>query len=230
MDHVSRPLIALLLGTVAVFALWIVALKPSTSGGGAGSKPGAYVSAIAKAHQAVALSAAASVARGGTVAASPSAHPAAAAQTSAITHTPAAAQSSHPTAKATHPASTIFKTGTTWPAQRTSTSGPARRASAVARALKKNETVALLFYNAAGTDDRAVRRELAAVPAHRGRVLSVAVPLNELARYGVVTNQVMVNVSPTLVLIDKGHQASTIVGFADRFEIAQRVADALAAP
>jgi hypothetical protein len=30
MDSVSRPLIALLLGTVAFFALWLVALKPST--------------------------------------------------------------------------------------------------------------------------------------------------------------------------------------------------------
>jgi hypothetical protein len=38
---------------------------------------------------------------------------------------------------------------------------------------------------------------------------------------------VPVQVSPTLVLIDKARQASTIVGFADRFEIAQRVADAL---
>jgi hypothetical protein len=44
----------------------------------------------------------------------------------------------------------------------------------------------------------------------------------------VVTNQVPVNESPTLVLIDAQRHASTIVGFADRFEIAHRVADALA--
>jgi hypothetical protein len=52
--------------------------------------------------------------------------------------------------------------------------------------------------------------------------------VSELARYAVVSNQVPVSFSPTLVLIDRSGQASTIVGFADRFEIAQRVADALA--
>ncbi len=234
MDHVSRPLIALLVGTVAFFALWLVALKPS--GGGAGSqKPGVYVSAIAKAHQAVAVSAAASVAHGGTVV--PSARPAAAGATA---HTPATATATtpvtastpataHAPATANHPATTIFKTGTAWRAQRPSASAADRRASAVARAIQANKTLALLFYNAAGADDRAVRQELAAVPAHRGRVLRLAVPLNELARYAVVTNQVRVNGSPTLVVIDGAHHATTIVGFADRFEIAQLVADALAA-
>ena len=229
MDHVSRPLIALLVGTVAFFALWLVALKPS--GGGAGSqKPGVYVSAIAKAHQAVAVSAAASAAHGGTVI--PSARPATAGATA---HTPATATTpahtpatAHAPATANHPATTIFKTGTAWRTQHPSGSAAVRRASAVARAIEANKTLALLFYNAAGADDRAVRQELAAVPAHRGRVLRLAVPLNELARYAVVTNQVRVNGSPTLVVIDGAHHATTIVGFADRFEIAQLVADALA--
>ena len=36
--------------------------------------------------------------------------------------------------------------------------------------------------------------------------------------------------SPTLVLIDRARQATTIVGFTDRYEIAQRVADTLAVP
>ena len=60
-------------------------------------------------------------------------------------------------------------------------------------------------------------------------VVKLAVPLSELARYPVVTTQVPVSESPTLVLIDRAQQATTIVGFADRFEIAQRVDDALAA-
>jgi len=226
MDHVSRPLIALLAGTVAFFAIWLVALKPS--GGGAGSqKPGVYVSPIAKAHRAVAASAAASVAHGGTVI--PSARPGA----RATTTTPAAATSAAsvhaPTPTTKHPASRIFKTGSTWPAHRPRASAADRRARSVARAIQANKTLALLFYNAAGADDRAVRQELDAVPAHRGRVLRLAVPLSELARYAVVTNQVRVTGSPTLVVIDRAHHAGTIVGFADRFEISQLVADALAA-
>jgi hypothetical protein len=97
----------------------------------------------------------------------------------------------------------------------------------VARALAVGKVLALLFYNPAATDDRAVRQELAAVPAHAGRVLKLALPLSQLASYSTVTQQVPVTVSPTLVLVDHQRQASTIVGFADRFEIAQRVADAL---
>jgi hypothetical protein len=86
----------------------------------------------------------------------------------------------------------------------------------------------MLFYNPAGADDRAVRQELAAVPTERGRVVKLAVPLADLSRYSVVTSHVAVNESPTLVLIAGTHSATTIVGFADRFEIAQRVTDALA--
>ena len=53
----SRSLIALLIGTVAFFALWVVALKPGSSKTGSGSQGlGQYQSAINKAHQAVATS------------------------------------------------------------------------------------------------------------------------------------------------------------------------------
>ena len=57
MDNVSRPLIALLVGSVAFLALWLVALKPSSSSttGNSGGL-GQYQSAINKAHQAAATS------------------------------------------------------------------------------------------------------------------------------------------------------------------------------
>jgi hypothetical protein len=105
-----------------------------------------------------------------------------------------------------------------------------QRLDVVGRALKANKVVALLFYNPLAADDKAVKAELALVPVHGGRVVKLAVPLSELARYTVVTNQVPVSVSPTLVLIDPDQQAATIVGFSDRFEIAQRVSDALRVP
>jgi hypothetical protein len=232
MDSVSRPLIALLLGTVAVFAVWLVALKPSSSTGGAGaSGPGVYASAIAKAHAAVATSAAASVAHGGTVVTAAPTPPAAAG-----TPRPVASTATQPvlgthSGAGTHPMTSARTRSTTTVAQprrRASASTAASRINAVTRALKANKTIALLFYNPAAADDRAVRQELAAVPAYGSRVVKLAVPLAELAHYAVVTDQVTVNASPTLVLIDGTHRASTLVGFADRFEIAQRVTDALA--
>ena len=208
MDNVSRPLIALLVGTVAFFALWIVALKPSSSTS-TGSKPGvgAYQSAIDKAHQAVTVADNASVAHGGAVAKGPSRTTAP--STSSVVSKPAAVKPAKPVA--TH-----------------ASKATRHRLDAVSRALVAKRVVALLFYNPAATDDRAVKTELAGVPTRGKRVVKLAVPIGELARYPVVTNQVPVNESPTLVLIDAQRHASSIVGFADRFEIAHRVADALA--
>lgn len=167
MDNVSRPLIALLGATVAFFALWIVALKPSSPASGT---------------------------------LSPSAPPAAASASSLKTK-PADAAASHTQAD---------------------------RVARVNSALEHHRVVVLLFYNPAGSDDRAVRRELASVPTHHGRVLKLAVPIVQLARYPVVSTQVPVTESPTLVLVDSQRQASKIEGFTDRFEIAGRVDQALA--
>jgi hypothetical protein len=193
MGHVSRPLVGLLVATAAFFALWVVALKPSSSGG---EQPaGTYQSAITQAHQAVATSDAASASAGGTVA------------TTAAGATPQ-----------TPPA----------PAAAKKISATGARLNIVSQALRAHKVLALLFYNPAATDDRAVKQELKTVPTRGRRVVKLAAPVSELARYAVVSNQVPVSFSPTLVLIDRSGSASTIAGFADRFEIAQRVADALA--
>ena len=61
-------------------------------------------------------------------------------------------------------------------------------------------------------------------------MVKLEVPLSEAGRYTFITQHVQLQSSPTLLLIDRAKQATAIVGFADRFEIAQRVADALAAP
>jgi hypothetical protein len=222
MTHVSRPLIAILLGTVVFFAVWTVALKPHSStsgGGGSSSGVGSYQSAIDKAHQAVTTSAKASVAHGGTL------------PPSATTSTTAAP------ATTTHAASAAATTQATTATAMTSAAPTATPVSAAQQGLGTTESaldtgkvVALLFYNPAGADDRAVRQELAAVPTNGNEVVKLAVPLSEAGKYTFITANVQLDSSPTLVLIDRAKQATTIVGFADRYEIAQRVADTLAAP
>lgn len=104
-----------------------------------------------------------------------------------------------------------------------------RRSADVTSALRADKVVALLFYNAAGADDQADLKELSAVPTHKGKVVTVAVPLSELSRYSEVTGQVPVQGSPTFVVIDGKHRASTLVGFADQLELNQLVAGAVAA-
>ncbi len=216
MGNVPRPLIGLLVATVAFFALWIVALKPSSnSTGGATKGLGAYQSAINAAHAAVATSKRAAAAADGTDASTSSVAPA----------------SSQP-APRTRIASTASTASRHSSAARVSVNSAAAAASrqqvsTVERALASGKVLALLFYNPAGADDQAVRQELSAVPTHSGKVVKLAVPISQLASYPVVTSQVPVMSSPTLVLIDRSRQAWTIVGFSDRYEISQRVADAL---
>lgn len=216
MDNVSRPLIALLVGSVAFFALWLIALKPSSSSSGGSQGLGQYQSAINKAHQVVAASNSASGAHGASSGTKPatSAKPAATPVVKSTSTTPSTAATSSAARSAQRAAQQSL--------------AAKHRLDMVTLALVHKRVLALLFYNPASADDRAVKQELAAVPTHGRKVLKLAVPLTELARYTVVTTQVPVTGSPTLVLIDSGGRAATLVGFADRFEIAQRVTDALA--
>jgi hypothetical protein len=214
MTHVSRPLIGLLVGTVAFFALWLVALKPSSSSNG-GSKPlGQYQPAVDQARKAVATANAASLVHGGSIPGLSSSTGTTATPTPAAPATPSQAVT-NPSSRKPSSASSSAKSTTA-----------SQRRTVVDQALKDHKVLALLFFNPAGADDRAVDQELNAVQPS-GRLVKLAVPLQELASYSVVTNQVPVDISPTLVLINPRQQASEIVGFADRFEISHRVSDAL---
>jgi hypothetical protein len=210
MASLPKPLIGLLVASVAFFALYTVALKPSSSGSnGSANSPTApvYQSAIAKAHQAVTTSAQASVAHGGTV--STTSAPA--------THT-TAAPSTHATVapKAAHAAKPVA-------------AKPSRATSvkSVLAAISAHKTVALLFFNPAAADDKAVKQELAGLSTHKGAVAKFAVPVSRLSEFGSLTARVPVNATPTLILIDKQGQASSLVGFADRFELSHRISGAL---
>lgn len=103
----------------------------------------------------------------------------------------------------------------------------ADRLGAVERALARGKVLALLFYNPSGADDQAVKQELASLTTAGGMVFKLAIPLAEASSYAQLTNEVPVNFSPTLVIIDRARQAQEIVGFADTFEIIQRLNDAL---
>jgi hypothetical protein len=210
MTQVSRPLIALLLGTVLFFAVWLVALKGGSSSSSSRGL-GQYQPAIGAARTAVKV-ASGDAARAADASASAGAR--AATTTAAPTPNPAATTSA---SNAVAPKVAVHHLA-----------DAAQRLGVVDHALQRDKVIALLFYNPAAADDQAVKHELSFVPVHRGRVVKLTVPLAELGNYTVVTNQVLVGASPTLVVIDRHHQASTIIGFADRFEIAGRVSDALA--
>jgi hypothetical protein len=252
--HVSRPLVALLVGTVLFFALWLVALKPSSGGSANGGTPsgpgglGQYQSAVNEAKNSVKQQNAQSATAGnipGTSTASnaasttpatstpapttPAATPATTAGTAAHAAVRAHAKVHAVTHAKTHAVTHAKTHAVTHAEAAANVSGPRHRYNVIATALREHKVLAVLFYNPAGADDQVVRHELASIPTYRGQVVKLIVPVAELSRYTTITTQVMVSTTPTLVLIGRDRQASTITGFASQFELATRVANAVAA-
>lgn len=217
MGTLPKPLIGLLLGTVAFFAIWMVALKPhSSSSGGSQGGVGQYQPAINKAHQAVTTSNQANAKLGAPTATT-------SATTTPATKTQATTASAKPVTKPVAKAAPATK-----PTVQSESAAAKTAAQTVGTAIKAGKVVAILFYNDAAADDRAVKSELAAIPTHGGKVVKVAVPVSQLIQFSSLAQTVDVNTAPELVLIDRTRQASTLVGYADSVEIAQRINDALA--
>jgi hypothetical protein len=218
MATVPRPLLALLVLVVAFFAAWTLVLKPHAASDTASAPQ--VVQRVSPA-QPQATGHATAPAAGGAAGSRTATHK------PTTTAKPAPATEAHPgvrTAKAkAHAPRRTGRPAFSEPAT------PQGRVRALELALQANKVVALLFYNPAGSDDLADYHALTAIPADGGRVVRLAVPIGEIARYGVVTQQVAVTGSPTLVVIDSHHRAQTLVGFADQLEFNQRVAAALAA-
>lgn len=229
-----------LVATMLFALLWFVALRPKPADGGGGAAapaptpsaqqapaaeppaaPGAdgLANAVDRAQDAVATGsgdaqraersdaeASARDAGGG-----PQAPEASGGTSQATAATPASAADGGATPRAT-------------PAERRAAAGPVRTA------LRQRKALALAFVDPRTADARAVRRELSAVSRFGGRAVVLAVPISQLSRYELITREVKVTVAPTVVIVSPKHTATTIVGFADRGEIEQRLADALAAP
>jgi hypothetical protein len=226
MGTLPKPLIGLLLGTIAFFAIWMVVLKPhSSSSGGSQGGVGQLQPAINKAHQAVTTSNQANAKLGAPTATASATTPTATTQATASPAKPAA----KPVTTAKPVTKTKAKTvPATKPTAQSESAAAATAAKTVGTAIRAGKVVAILFYNGAAADDRAVKTELAAIPTHGGQVVKVAVPVSQLIQFSSLTQTVDVNTAPELVLIDHARQASTLVGYADSVEIAQRIDDALA--
>jgi hypothetical protein len=223
MTQVSRPMQILLLATVLFGAVWFVALRPKSPSAGGGAVPAAQsapdapgvkglTTAIDKAHGAVGTANAAGQRAAGN----------APAVTGGATSAPAVHAPARP---ATHSAARSH------PAVRTHhrSAAATRRVNAVNAALRHHEALVVAFYDPNAADSRMVAGEIGHVSSFHGRALVLAVPIGEVSRYDAITRQVQITIAPTTVIIDRGGQATMIVGFTDRFEIEQRLADALAA-
>ena len=99
----------------------------------------------------------------------------------------------------------------------------------VARAMKLNATVVLLFWNKKAIDDRAVFGELAKIRSNkslRGKVYVHVASIKDVARYASITRGVNLEQSPTIV-VAKGDTADALVGYVDIGTIEQTISDVM---
>ena len=97
----------------------------------------------------------------------------------------------------------------------------------VARAIRKDKVLVLLFWNGKSADDKAVRSAVSDINRWDGRVAVRVAPLNQISKYGRIARGVDVEQSPTIVIADRDLRAETLVGYVDRATIDQAVVDAL---
>jgi hypothetical protein len=243
MASLPRPLIGLLVATLAAFGLWYVELKPSSSSSGSSQGGvGQYQSAINQAHQAVKISGAANARLGAPTSTGPvpnsptpaktatAPKPATATATAVKPATKTATTKAKVATTKAKVATTKTKVATTKTAKPTAKAlTTAQQVSLITTAIESRKVVAVLFYNTSAADDQAMAKELGTVSTHGGQVVRLAVPVSELTNFSIITQQIPVVTAPTLVLIDADRQATTLTGFADTDEISQRIDDALAA-
>jgi hypothetical protein len=99
----------------------------------------------------------------------------------------------------------------------------------VAKAIRHNKVLVLLFWNRKSADDKAVHAALSHVDRWNGRVSVQSASIKKISKYGRIARGVDVEQSPTVVVVDPSLRADTLVGYVDSDTIDQAVVDALRA-
>jgi hypothetical protein len=111
-------------------------------------------------------------------------------------------------------------------APKTRSSSPSMQASVEAE-LKQHKVVTILFWNPKAAVDRAVQRELQAVGHALGAKLAVHdAHADQVGSFGTITRTIQVNETPTILIVGKGGQTTTLTGLTDVFAIEQAIAEA----
>jgi hypothetical protein len=96
----------------------------------------------------------------------------------------------------------------------------------IAKAIRKEKALVLLFWNGKSADDKAVHKALANVNRWDGRVYVGSASIKKISKYGRIARGVDVEQSPTVVIADNQLRAETLVGYVDAKTIDQAVVDA----
>jgi hypothetical protein len=91
--------------------------------------------------------------------------------------------------------------------------------------LHQGKIVLIFFWNPKGSDDRAVNRSLGQLP-HGSRIAIDRARANAVSTFGTITRGVQVYGTPTLLVVNKKGEVTTLTGVQDRFTIAQAIEEA----
>lgn len=209
MSQLSPPIRIVLAAALAFMAAWFVFLRPGTESVTPTQPAAAPASGFGKAVKG---------AKDATAAAN-AASAAAAAQTG-----------EEATAASTKPNATSATGGKAAPAPAKAAAKPKDAElglpASVQRAVDKNKTLVMLFWNKKAFDDQAVRREVSQIDRKKGKVKIHVASIGDVARYASITRGVNLEQSPTVVVV-KGATADALVGYVDHHTIDQAVSDVM---
>jgi hypothetical protein len=209
-----------------------------------GSAPGVegLTRAIAKAHEAVATArrsekqleekSAQASSPGTTGASAPGSTPTATTTSPAV---PKASSKTHPATvhAKSNPATThratapkVASSPASTPSTASAKSVPAMQTTVEAE-LKQGKIVAVLFWNSKSPVDQLVQRELQAVGhALGGKVALHDAHAGQVGSFGSITRDVQVFQTPTILIVNKHGQTTSLTGLTDSFSIEQAIAEA----
>jgi hypothetical protein len=126
---------------------------------------------------------------------------------------------SHTTAKHAHPAR---------PApQAPATHGAPLLQAAVASELGHGKVVLLLFWNPHSSSDAAVHGEVQSVAHKLGRQVAVhTAAAGQIGQFGSITRDIQVYQTPTLLIVNKHRQVTTVTGYTDAYSLEQTIREA----
>lgn len=219
MTHISRPFQIALAAVVLIAVVWFVALRGHSSGGESSSASSATAPTVAQT----------------TPASAPTASTKASTSTSNLTKAidrarATAKQNEIEAQRARHAQSQAKAKLTPKPAAKL-----VSPQHAVEGELKQGRTVIVLFWSPKGTDDVAVRHQLAWLQAFMKRTSempgnrNIAVhysSMAEVGRYGSITRSLQVLQTPTLLVIAPSGKTKTLTGLVDAYAIRQAIKEA----
>jgi hypothetical protein len=97
----------------------------------------------------------------------------------------------------------------------------------VAAELKQGKVVLLLFWNPSSSNDVAVHRQVQIVAHKLGRGLAVhTASASQVGSFGSITRDIQVYQTPTLLIVNRHDQVTTVTGYTETYALEQAIREA----